>query len=417
MLCTSLSRIIFFLFLFTAFSFGGENDCQQSIQQQEIIQQEIIQQEIVQQPIQQQKIVLQTVEQQVIYQQNLKNELLSQQQLNFHDLSVEIINLENAFSLISQLDLDWPSIFLKLFAGTSVIVVTGTVSLVASASGIEPVAFVAAAAFEGAVKEAAYGVAIGGALGAFIGNIAGNGDEKVVMKHFIEGAVDGYMWGALIGAVTGGIGGYKELALAKGASAAIEVFSKPVSNAERAASQMPSKTEALSKAASGVEEAAIQTGKVLTKTEQLAISQSTKWPMRVVERIITKEQYEILEQAGLEFMEVNGRPSLCKKIIDLDFVAEKTKTAKFPKGRTNRELMKDGKAPYDPATGEKIELHHLNQEFDGPFVELTNIEHGTSPNHGILHPKKTESWRRQAGKPEEYSKQRRDHWLERGAKF
>lgn len=331
-----------------------------------------------------------SVAERTVFQRNLSRYLQSQSNLDIRNLNVQIVDIGDAFTLVSQLDINWPEVAGKFMVGTSVIVVTGTVYFAASAAGLEPVAFVAAASFKGAVKEAAYGTAIGGALGALEGKFTGKGDEKTILKHFIEGAVDGYMWGALIGAATGGRAGYKELVHAE---KAIETAAEVVPTVER-----------------GV------TRTLLSEAERIAIQQATGWPMKIVEKIKTLEQFEILKNAGLEYMVVNGRPALCKK-IDPDFIAPKTRTVNHPNGQTNKELMKNGKAPFDPITGEKIELHHLNQEFEGVFVELTNLEHGASPNHGILHPIK-ESFRRDPTKKELYEKtQRPGHWIARGSQF
>ncbi|WP_369546596.1 T7SS effector LXG polymorphic toxin [Bacillus velezensis] len=47
---------------------------------------------------------------------------------------------------------------------------------------------------------------------------------------------------------------------------------------------------------------------------------------------------------------------------------------KTPKGKTNLELMKDGKSPY-AKDGTQINLHHLIQEESGPLLEIPNSLH------------------------------------------
>jgi hypothetical protein len=91
----------------------------------------------------------------------------------------------------------------------------------------------------------------------------------------------------------------------------------------------------------------------------------------------------------------------------MDYVDPKTNL-------TNRELMKLGRAPYDSNTGEKIALHHMGQECDGPLAELCEMtEHGDG-NSPTLHPKKEESWRRDSEKKNKFNNQERpNHWKAR----
>lgn len=140
----------------------------------------------------------------------------------------------------------------------------------------------------------------------------------------------------------------------------------------------------------------------LTDEEKARIKEETGWSDEIIDHIDSMEQYEIYKNANLEEREVNGRPCLCKK-VDMDYVDPKT-------GKTNRQLMAEGKSPRDAKTGEKIELHHMGQDFNGPFVELCeNTEHGDG-NHGTLHPKSEGSWRNDPEKKSEYNQQRQSHW-------
>ena len=71
------------------------------------------------------------------------------------------------------------------------------------------------------------------------------------------------------------------------------------------------------------------------------------------------------------------------------------------------------KEKYEALTGEKIELHHLGQDKNGPLVELCeNSEHGDG-NHGTLHTKDGESWRHEPGARAQYDKERTEHWKTR----
>lgn len=84
------------------------------------------------------------------------------------------------------------------------------------------------------------------------------------------------------------------------------------------------------------------------------------------------------------------------------------------KGKTNLELMKGGKPPY-AYDGEDgiIELHHLGQDPDAPFVELTREEHMKYGNNKKLHKNVNESWRNKPKFEEVFGKERECHWRKR----
>ncbi|MCM1991322.1 HNH/ENDO VII family nuclease [Oceanirhabdus seepicola] len=143
----------------------------------------------------------------------------------------------------------------------------------------------------------------------------------------------------------------------------------------------------------------------LTEKERKKIKEETGWSDEIVNNIDSWEQYEIYKDAELQEGEINGRKCLLKD-IDLDYVDEKT-------GKTNLELMEQGRSPIDSKTGEKIELHHMGQQFDGPFVELAeNSEHGGS-KHSILHPNREGSFRNDPELVKQYNRERAAHWKSR----
>ncbi|MBF6589716.1 MAG: hypothetical protein IVW57_04190 [Ktedonobacterales bacterium] len=45
-----------------------------------------------------------------------------------------------------------------------------------------------------------------------------------------------------------------------------------------------------------------------------------------------------------------------------------------------------GRAPIERATGERIEIHHVDQNPEGPFEEMTMTEHRRAPNNLVNHP-------------------------------
>lgn len=146
----------------------------------------------------------------------------------------------------------------------------------------------------------------------------------------------------------------------------------------------------------------------LTENQKKAIIAETGWSREIVNCIQSWEQYEVYKNANLHEETIDGRKCLCKD-IDPDYIDPKS-------GLSNRELMKNGRAPIDSKTGEKIELHHMGQDFDSPFAELCeNCEHGDG-NHGTLHDMKQESWRRDPDLKRQYNNiQRPNHWKARAA--
>lgn len=143
----------------------------------------------------------------------------------------------------------------------------------------------------------------------------------------------------------------------------------------------------------------------LTEEEKARIKEETGWSDEIIDAIESMDQYEIYKNADLHEAEVNGRKCLLKD-IDLDYIDPKT-------GKTNKELMAEGKSPIDSKTGEKIELHHMGQNFDGPFAELTeNSEHGDG-KHKILHTSHEGSWRNDSEMKNQYQREKAQHWKTR----
>lgn len=144
----------------------------------------------------------------------------------------------------------------------------------------------------------------------------------------------------------------------------------------------------------------------LENDERRDIEEETGWSKDIVDKIDTAEQADIYKKAELTENEINDRKCLVKD-IDLDYTDPKT-------GKTNRELMALGRSPFDSTTGERIELHHMGQEYDSPFAELCeNSEHGDG-NDMILHDKNIDSWRQDDKLKNRYNNvDRPKHWAER----
>lgn len=147
----------------------------------------------------------------------------------------------------------------------------------------------------------------------------------------------------------------------------------------------------------------------LTDEEKAKIKEETGWSDEIIDNITNMKQYEVLKNAGLKEVEINGRKCLIKENIDLDY-ADKD-------GITNRERMARGLAPLDSKTGKPLHLHHLGQKADSPLIELTEEEHRTGEyengkkNQSLWHDntKVTEVH----GEGNNWDQERKAYWKER----
>ena len=148
----------------------------------------------------------------------------------------------------------------------------------------------------------------------------------------------------------------------------------------------------------------------LTEEEKAKIKEETGWSDEIIDNIKNMKQYEILKNAGLVEVEINGRKCLINENIDLDYTDED--------GVSNRDRIARGLAPLDSKTGKPIELHHLGQKADSPLVELTEEEHRTGEYENG---KKNQSlWHDNAKETEvhgvhenEWKQERENHWKAR----
>lgn len=147
----------------------------------------------------------------------------------------------------------------------------------------------------------------------------------------------------------------------------------------------------------------------LTDEEKQKIKEETGWSDEIIDNIKNMKQYEILKNAGLIEVEINGRKCLIKENIDLDYKDED--------GISNRERMERGLASLDSKTGKPIELHHLGQKADSPLVELTEEEHRTGEyedgkkNQSLWHDNTIES--EVHGEGNNWDQERKAHWKAR----
>lgn len=147
----------------------------------------------------------------------------------------------------------------------------------------------------------------------------------------------------------------------------------------------------------------------LTEEEKAKIKEETGWSDEIIDNIKNMKQYEILKNAGLVEVEINGRKCLIKENIDLDYTDED--------GVSNRDRIARGLAPLDSKTGKPIELHHLGQKADSPLVELTEEEHRTGEyedgkkNQSLWHDNTKET--EVHGEGNTWNQERKEHWKSR----
>ena len=165
----------------------------------------------------------------------------------------------------------------------------------------------------------------------------------------------------------------------------------------------------------GESETEQQDAQDLTDEDRARIKEEAGWSDEIVDNIQNMEQYEILKNANLIEVEINGRKCLIRTDIDLD---KEWDTGKFddegnPIYETNRERMEDGKPPLDE-NGKPIELHHLGQKADSPLVELTVEEHRTgersdgTKNQSLWHDNAKET--EVHGEGNSWTQERESHW-------
>jgi len=147
----------------------------------------------------------------------------------------------------------------------------------------------------------------------------------------------------------------------------------------------------------------------LTDEEKAKIKEETGWSDEIIDCIQNMKQYEVLKNAGLKEVEINGRKCLIKENIDLEYTDAD--------GVSNRERIARGLAPLDSETGKPLELHHLGQKKDSPLVELTEEEHRTGDfedgkkNQSLWHDANVET--EVHGEGSTWKSEREEHWKAR----
>ena len=144
----------------------------------------------------------------------------------------------------------------------------------------------------------------------------------------------------------------------------------------------------------------------------------TGWSNEILRTIRGEEEGRIYRDAGLIEKRVNGRPALVNPTIDgrafncrKDWLKEKLADYDRWKDYNNADLMGEGYPPRD-SNGDPYELHHIGQQQDSPFAELTWQQHMGDGNNAVLHPQRESEIDRQ-----QFDQEKSAHWMARFEDF
>ena len=220
-------------------------------------------------------------------------------------------------------------VLLNLAIGTGVILVCVVICVASEGAGAPAAAAIfAASAKTGAIAALSGGLIAGVTSGAV--KAYQTGDIKEALKAAAVSGSEGYKWGAITGALAGG------------ASEAIALHGATVNG--------------------------------LTMNEAALIQKQSHYPLEVISKFHSVEEYQVFSTANLQPFSINGKTALIRTDIN-PFQADEF-------GVTNLDKMLKGRAPIS-STGETFELHHVGQSNDGILAILTTSEHDNAALHGF----------------------------------
>ena len=131
---------------------------------------------------------------------------------------------------------------------------------------------------------------------------------------------------------------------------------------------------------------------MLSVVERNSIRESTGWSEIILDSISSIDEALIYMKAGLQEKNIGGRIALVRSDINWsDFSVKRNvwlrnKLSDYDKWAeyNNADLIGEGFPPRD-YNGDPYELHHIGQQQDSPFAELTWAEHMGDGNNVILH--------------------------------
>lgn len=135
----------------------------------------------------------------------------------------------------------------------------------------------------------------------------------------------------------------------------------------------------------------------------------------ITSKIHSSAELQIYRKANLKEAIVGGRTALIRQDIDWsDYPIRnnpwlRDKLADYDRwvDYNNADLVGEGYPPRDK-NGDPYELHHIGQQQDSPFAELTWQEHMGDGNNAILHPNRESEIDRQ-----QFDKEKSDYWQAR----
>ncbi len=211
--------------------------------------------------------------------------------------------------------------------GTGVILLCVTVSVVSGGVGAPAINMIfAASAKSGSIFALSSGTLSGVASGVIKG--LETGDLEQAIKSGAIAAAEGFKWGAIGGSITGGMAESSRVIALRGVKL-----------------------------------------NGLTLKEASLIQRKSNYPLDVISKFKSMDEYEIYKKAGLVAKKVNGKIALVRE-VDLKY-----KSVLAGKNVTNLQRMKQGYAPLDPMTGKAYQLHHINQDVGGTLAILLEGEH------------------------------------------
>lgn len=216
--------------------------------------------------------------------------------------------------------------------GAGVILLCVTVSAVSGIAGASAVSLVFAVSAKAGTVAALSDGLISGVTAGVVEGIETEDFDAALKAAALSGS-EGFQWGAMIGAVAGGVRGLAQIRALKGA-----------------------------------------TLNGLTLNQAAKIQMESQYPVEIIKKMHSMEEYEVLKQAGLTARKVNGQWALVQEI---DW------TLTDSKGLTNLQRVLDRHlSPIGP-DGQVYHLHHVGQMADSPLAILSTGDHQTW--YSVLH--------------------------------
>lgn len=183
---------------------------------EEIIEEDIIYEDIIHEDIIYENIIYEDITyEDIIYEIEILEDILYED-IILESIVFEVSTIEDLENNIKNKeysddfwgDIDWKPIISKFAVGTSVIIITGVLSIATINS---PLSIVCLSSFKGSLEGALIGATSGAAINSAVQTVLNGGKIDNWKKYALEGAADGYMYGAITGAIMGAVKGIENL--------------------------------------------------------------------------------------------------------------------------------------------------------------------------------------------------------------